>query len=1405
MDINMEDFLKKLDKGQKVYFSSVLNESGGQHKHEAINPELKKYLEESKAVFLSATQLAHLVETGYLDFKSEIESLNKQLSTASGDLKKQIKKRLDDLIKQRDASEAKAPIGNEIHKLVELHTKGIIDLYSKDVYKQIAETIKKDFDAKDKLKTIGVGGAAATQKQMRAAVQNAIKIAKLQEAGGFKNGETETSRSIAFKRNGKIFVISGSTDWSDLKSGKIGDIKTTSAIDPVHNLIQSNVNAGLMRAQAGKRSMKISSLINHLPVTKNRWSGTSGENYSVSVGSQSDIEKMYDQVVDVLMGNGKYTDIKVPGQFIGHSNTVDMGRYKSTLYNGKSLTKWLGDWYNTVEDVKSVYDTLVGGDRQHFLRQLFQKNESGKFTYSGNRATNLRSLLQSDYNRLSASEDDGMFSIKSFNDKYGEEISGVTLGGKFASQIIKEYQEIADKEKAREYAEKIFKKIDDAIAGELDDMGSNEQSYLAKRFLNSLLSKDSDLNLSDVGFKYFDTSKHSEYRGEIREKNKKIEDLRDEIKNLNPDDLNNIKKRKDEILKLSKEISETERKMSFNEDNAYFSIVGKGMDYGKFKNIGKYLEDEELAILGGEATYKNEIQKEMEEKRRSEKDKYEKEVWELEEDRQASMLEEGLERRELGYNDKPLFTDDAMEQLANRMTRILDFYQRATKIFSGAADELNKDLPDGFDKFTGEELARSYFANKNPVLYDKYLRSKNLSDKFSKENIGNLDTLDQYNWLKKNMDVVGFAEEANIMNMLDEFEEHADEDARSSFFKRFKGKIKTYVGGGPKGIPEATLYPIVMGGSLGVSESPDYSVNYEKEFNKDLYGKAISDDIVEVIGDYQDIEEGFKGFLDFYKNILLTSSEIKVGKTDEQNVKNINAYIEYLHKIGDIISSVGLNEEDAEKISQSIDKNGSIIQGSFLYKQLRSLPNDQDKNRILSDVGKNVFEASQIRLNDTNKSKLFSTYIGSLDSFSNYLLDKSTPLIDETQNVESRKQLMDGLLEKLEDNLLNTYISNFGKPKTEVEKAEEERARIADEYALRMQRNNALNDILDSTLPIEDIQEDAIQEKKKRKYNRRKKEQITSDLSSVPFVGSDAIDGIKKAVDEINQTTKDILETTKTVDWQTISDILSDSANKSGIDGSSGGDGGGSGSGKGGGGKKSDSDKEKEEALRKYNALLGKQVKLEADIEQYKLRTNTTSGKESQANEGVLKLLEQQKAKLDEQIAVEEQLEVIKNSQEAAEMRETRDLERQIALSKKLAANRGNVTLRDVITRDIQNVGFRIANFGLASRLISKLPQSLQKIKQNTMQLEEALMNLRVVTGYNRKEGEALLVTYNKLSKQLGATTVEVANAADAWLRQGYAVDETEKLIDASMKLSKLGKIDSAQATKSLKKGLAMQ
>lgn len=57
---------------------------------------------------------------------------------------------------------------------------------------------------------------------------------------------------------------------------------------------------------------------------------------------------------------------------------------------------------------------------------------------------------------------------------------------------------------------------------------------------------------------------------------------------------------------------------------------------------------------------------------------------------------------------------------------------------------------------------------------------------------------------------------------------------------------------------------------------------------------------------------------------------------------------------------------------------------------------------------------------------------------------------------------------------------------------------------------------------------------------------------------------------------------------------------------------------------------------------------------------------------------------------------------------------------------------------------------------------------------------------------------YAKLGQQLGASTIEVAQSALEWQRQGYDAAEVTDLVTSSLYLSKLGMIDAAAATSSL-------
>ena len=112
-------------------------------------------------------------------------------------------------------------------------------------------------------------------------------------------------------------------------------------------------------------------------------------------------------------------------------------------------------------------------------------------------------------------------------------------------------------------------------------------------------------------------------------------------------------------------------------------------------------------------------------------------------------------------------------------------------------------------------------------------------------------------------------------------------------------------------------------------------------------------------------------------------------------------------------------------------------------------------------------------------------------------------------------------------------------------------------------------------------------------------------------------------------------------------------------------------------------------------------------------------------------------------------------------------------------------------SRVIENVvKYNIAQFGL-NEVISK---SINVIKE----LDSAMTNIRLVTGESAESARETINSYAELATQLGATTSQVAEGSIEWLRQGKTVEETTQLLTASTMLSKLGMMDSAEATEKL-------
>ena len=79
----------------------------------------------------------------------------------------------------------------------------------------------------------------------------------------------------------------------------------------------------------------------------------------------------------------------------------------------------------------------------------------------------------------------------------------------------------------------------------------------------------------------------------------------------------------------------------------------------------------------------------------------------------------------------------------------------------------------------------------------------------------------------------------------------------------------------------------------------------------------------------------------------------------------------------------------------------------------------------------------------------------------------------------------------------------------------------------------------------------------------------------------------------------------------------------------------------------------------------------------------------------------------------------------------------------------------------------RMFSFGMVGyRIVGKISQAFQKVVGYAQQLDQAMVNIQIVTGKTREEAFNLMDTYNKLAKQLGSTTTEIANSANVWFNE---------------------------------------
>lgn len=100
--------------------------------------------------------------------------------------------------------------------------------------------------------------------------------------------------------------------------------------------------------------------------------------------------------------------------------------------------------------------------------------------------------------------------------------------------------------------------------------------------------------------------------------------------------------------------------------------------------------------------------------------------------------------------------------------------------------------------------------------------------------------------------------------------------------------------------------------------------------------------------------------------------------------------------------------------------------------------------------------------------------------------------------------------------------------------------------------------------------------------------------------------------------------------------------------------------------------------------------------------------------------------------------------------------------------------------------------------LLKEINDAAEHAKDTMVQLDKVVTDLSVATGDSRSSVKDLLKDYNSMAKQLASTTTQVGQAADDYLRAGKTMKESNQLIKDSIMLSKLGQINSSEATEDL-------
>lgn len=111
----------------------------------------------------------------------------------------------------------------------------------------------------------------------------------------------------------------------------------------------------------------------------------------------------------------------------------------------------------------------------------------------------------------------------------------------------------------------------------------------------------------------------------------------------------------------------------------------------------------------------------------------------------------------------------------------------------------------------------------------------------------------------------------------------------------------------------------------------------------------------------------------------------------------------------------------------------------------------------------------------------------------------------------------------------------------------------------------------------------------------------------------------------------------------------------------------------------------------------------------------------------------------------------------------------------------------------------QIAQFtGIYGALQNVMIQAPSDMIQAVKDYDSAMVNMQMATGVSNNQVKELMNTYADMGKQLKVTGVDVATSATEWMKQGKSIEESNKLAQDSIILSRIGDLSSDDATRTI-------